>query len=114
MTKYDNRKFNYAFIGPKKTAFLKGVDSAKTGCRLCLNNNDAKNLLDWADRWVRAQACYRVINAVDVYARRYDDLDLVIKHFASCGRRGSDDYKAACEVVVTMLKKYRDSLKGGD
>ncbi len=114
MTKYDNRKFNYAFIGPRKTAFLKLIENAKTGCRIALNIDDAKNVSMWAGKWVRAQACYRVVNSVDVFARGYDDLDVVIKEFASRGRRGSDDYKAACEIITTMLKDYRGGLKGGD
>lgn len=114
MTKYDNRKFNYAFIGPKKTAFLKLIDGAKTGCRLAVNIDDARNLSSWADKWVRAKACYRVVNSVDVFARQCDDFDDVIKEFTSRGQRGSDDYKAACEIITTMLKGYRDGLKGGE
>lgn len=110
---YDNHKFNVKVIGPKKTALNRMIDNAKTACQLAMTADDAKELCFWADRWRSAVCMLRVINAVDVCARRNTDVDVIVKDFQHRAMVGCNDYKQANEFAVTTLKEYRETIKDG-
>ncbi len=111
--KFDHKKLNHDFIGPKKAALTKLIDSAKTACRLTLTNNNPKDLALWAGRWRKAVMYLRIINAVMVFAKGCDNIEAVIEHFEKRTDYGSDDSRDGNQFAATMLTEYQEGLKEG-
>ena len=107
--KIDRRHFTAFFLGPKKNALNKLIDSGKRGCRFALTADASKKAILWAQRWRVAVCHLRQINAVQVFVAKSETIEDVIKEFKQRVAKAKDDeIKESTEFALKMLKDYKE------